>query len=269
MVPTAKPIPNPTAGNPACPWCWIPVSLRMCVAIVVILGAGSALRIGVPADRQRVQPVDQIITLTRDIQGKEPDKIRELIIERFGPAQRDIGSGRRIEQWEIYDGVLTFSLGNGPTFFDPKTKKSIRLLRTTNPVRSSLLRGYEMYTLPDPANHGTCFWLGNVKFAADLTYEFTDSGENRDHRSAQKENFFMLRPAGKVEVRYVAPIMPDTLLESVPEGAKIANLVFTSSDGKHEATFSITSSEQLRCLRFGADKPLSFRMDTGWKSFWR
>lgn len=79
----------------------------------------------------------------------------------------------------------------------------------------------------------------------------------------------MLHPAGTVEVRYVHPVAAETLLESVVEGTTIAHLVFTSKDSKHHATFSITSSERSRRLVFGADKPISFYMDSGWRNFWR
>jgi hypothetical protein len=210
--------------------------------------------------------------LSASIQGKSSDEVRAAIIERFGTAQRDIGSGYRIEQWDTSDGVLTFHPTMGPIFRNPKTEKYFRLLRTTNLAASNILRSYEMTTLPDPTNHGTRFWLGNVKFGTNATYQFTDSGQNLKQRAAQTENFFMLHPAGTVEVRYLAPTTPDTLLESVAEGTTIAHLVFSSSDHKHKATFSITCSEQARHLVFRADKadkPLSFYMDTSWKNFWR
>ena len=68
---------------------------------------------------------------------------------------------------------------------------------------------------------------------------------------------------------YRPPVTPDTLLESLAEGTTVADLVFTSADGKHQATFSITSSERSRSLDFSADKPLAFVLDTSWKSFWK
>ncbi len=207
--------------------------------------------------------------LSASIQGKRSDEVRAAIIERLGQPQRDIGSGYRIEQWDTSDGVLTFHPATGPTFADPKTKTHFRLLRTSNPAAANILESYEMTTLPVPANHGTRFWLGNVKFGPNSTYQFTDSGQHPKQRAAQAENFFMLHPTGTVEVRYVAPITADTLLESVAEDATIAHLVFTSADHKHQATFAITSSERARRLVFGADKPLSFYMDSGWRSFWR
>jgi hypothetical protein len=53
MVFTANPSADPTTVNPPRPRRWIPLSLRMFVAILVLLGAGSALWIGVPAYRQQ------------------------------------------------------------------------------------------------------------------------------------------------------------------------------------------------------------------------
>jgi hypothetical protein len=205
--------------------------------------------------------------LASKIQGKSPAEIRAVIIGSSGPPQRNVGSGLRIEQWDRSDGVLTFHPWTGPTFFDKKAQKFFRLLQTHNPAGSNILDGYEMMTLPDP--NGSCLWLGNVKFGPKSAYKFVDSRQFRDQRAAQTGNFFMLHPSGSVEVRYVAPVTRGTLLESVAEGATVAQLVFTSADHKHQATFSITSSERERRLVFGADKPLSFQMDTSWKNFWR
>jgi hypothetical protein len=132
--------------------------------------------------------------LSAAIQGKNPIDVRAAIIDQIGAPQRDIGSGLIIEQWDISNGVLTFHPVTGPTFFDPKTKKSFWLLRTTNPVRVNLLQSYEMSTQPDLSNHGTCYWLGNVKVRSDMTYQFEDSGQHRDQRGAQTENFFHASP---------------------------------------------------------------------------
>jgi hypothetical protein len=207
--------------------------------------------------------------LSSKIQGKQPAEIHAAIIKALGAPQRDIGSGLLIEQWGTPEGVLTFHPHAGPTFFEAKTKKNFHLLRTTNPVGSCLFVDYEMVTLPDPANHGSRYWLGNVDFSVDMTYKFTDSGQFFNQRSAQIDNFFMLYPNGKVIVRYIAPITPETLLESVAEGATIAHLILTSADGKHHMSFSITSSEQSRILTFGSNKPSSFCLDTSWRNFWK
>ena len=104
----------------------------------------------------------------------------------------------------------------------------------------------------------------------DLSFHpFTDSDQHRDHGSRQTENFFMLHPDGTVAVSYVGSTRADTLLESKAGDSPIAQLVFTSVDGNHTARFFITSSEQDRRLTFTADKPLSFCMRTGWKSYWQ
>ncbi len=136
-------------------------------------------------------------------------------------------------------------------------------LRTSNPAAAYILQSDEMITLPEPADHGTQYWLGNIKFARDSTYQFVDSGQFPKQRAAQTENFFILHPTGTVEVRYVAPITPDSLLESVAEGATIAHLVFTAVDLRRQATFSIASSERARNLVFTSDKLLTLYMDTG------
>jgi hypothetical protein len=234
-------------------------SLLLCLALPAI-----------KAQPANVSELPQAIQeLAARIQGKSPAEVHAAIIKRFGAAQRNVGSGIRIELWHLPEGELTFHPGVGPTFSNSTTKQRFWLLRTTNPVASNVLQSYEMLTLADPANHGSQFWLGNLEFGSNSTYRFIDSGQNLDHRAAQTENFFLRHPSGIVEVRYVGSNTPDTELESVAEGTTVAHLVFTSSDHKHTATFFITSSERERRLVFGADEPLSFHMATGWQSYWR
>src|SRR5438874_5189760 len=88
-----------------------------------------------------------IEALTGEIQGRERDGVRAVILRRFGPANRNVGSGFRIEQWDIDGGVLTFNPATGPFF--TKDAVSRQLLRTNNPVASCLFGSYEMTTLPD------------------------------------------------------------------------------------------------------------------------
>jgi len=203
------------------------------------------------------------------IQAKPPAEVRSAIVAHFGPPQRDIGSGMRIEQWDTSDGVLTFNPAHGPTFLDRKADKLFHLLKTTNPVRTNLLQSYEMTTLPEPGSGGSMYWLGDLEFGPDMTYRFADSGQSHDHRGGQGANFFMRHPVGRVAVRYVAPISPETLLEAVPDGATIAHLTFTAGDGKNQATFSIATSERSRRLEFRGANPLTFAMSTFWNSYWK
>jgi hypothetical protein len=209
--------------------------------------------------------------LASRIQGKKPDEIRTAIIERFGKAQRNVGSGFRIEQWDVPGGVLTFHPATGPSFSDGKTGKILRLLVTKNPVGPNILAGFEMTTIADPKNHGNRFWIGNVRLGEDSSYRYEKQGEFEfaNKHVSQADNFFVLHPEGTVEVRYVAPITADTLLESVPEGATVAHMIFTAADRGKQAAFAIQSSEQNRRLVFTSDKPLPFALETSWQSFWR
>src|SRR5579862_4096582 len=52
MADTALPIPDPTTDKPPHPRHWIPISLRMFVVILVLLGVCSGLWVGVPAYRR-------------------------------------------------------------------------------------------------------------------------------------------------------------------------------------------------------------------------
>jgi hypothetical protein len=212
---------------------------------------------------------EAIQALAVKIQGKAPAEVREEIIKRFGSNPRHIGSGIRIEAWQVPEGVLIFNPLVGPTFTDAKTKRQCWLIHTNNLAGTNIWQSYEMSTLPDASNHGNQFWLGNLDLRSDQTYRFSDSGQFPDQRSNQAENFFMRRPRGKVRVQYEMPASPDTPLESLEEGVVVARVIFTSSEDNETATFSIASSEQDRRLVFRADTPLSFSMATGWQSYWQ
>jgi hypothetical protein len=212
---------------------------------------------------------EAIQALAVKIQGKAPAEVRGEIIRRFGSNPRHIGSGIRIEAWQLPEGVLVFNPLVGPTFTDAKTKRQCWLIRTTNLAGTNIWQSYEMFTLPDASNHGNQFWLGNLDLSSDETYRFSDSDQFPDQRSNQAENFFMRRPRGKVHVQYEMPTSPDTPLESLEEGVVVARVIFTSSEDNETATFSIASSEQDRRLVFRADTPLSFSMAPGWQSYWQ
>jgi hypothetical protein len=210
-----------------------------------------------------------IQALAAAIQGKGSDEIRGEIIRRFGAIQRNVGSGIRIEVWHLPEGDLGFHPRVGPTFIDAKTRRHYWLIRTHNPVAVNIWQSYEMVTLPDRANHGSQYWLGNLEFGSDSAYRFVDGGQFLDQRTAQDRNFFLLNPQGTVQVQYTEMITADTLLESLPEDTTVASLIFTSADREQTATFFIASSLQGRRLAFAANKPLSFAMTTGWHSYWQ
>ena len=207
--------------------------------------------------------------LGASIQGKAPAEVRGEIIKRFGTNQRNIGSGVRIEAWQLPEGDLIFHPLDGPTFTDAKTKRKCWLIRTNNPAGANIWQSYEMFTLADASNHGNQYWLGALDLRPDGTYRFTDSDLFSDQRADQAENFFILNPRGKVQVLYEKSTTAETPLESLEEGVAVARLMFTSSKNNETATFSIASSEQDRRLTFAADNPLSFAMATGWQSYWR
>jgi hypothetical protein len=234
-------------------------ALLLCIALSVESAQPSNL----------LEPPQAIQELATRIQGKSPTEVRAAIIERFGAARRKFGSGVIIEEWDVSEGVLRFHPFVGPTFLDSKTNQHFWLLRTNNPAASNILQGYQMFTRAGPTNHGSQYWLGELEFGPRSTYRFIDRRQNLEHRATQTENFFMLYPTGTVEVHYVGSTTPDTRLELVGEGTTVAHLTFTSGDRKHAATFFVTSSARERRLVFGADKPLSFYMDTAWQNHWR
>jgi len=207
--------------------------------------------------------------LSASLQGKPRSEVRGTIVARLGEPQRNIGSGFLIEQWDMPSGVLTFHQATGPSFVDSKSRRIFRPLKTTNPVASNLLSRYDMLTSPDPKNHGNQFWLGTVEITAALTYRYVDSRQFPAQRAAQAENFFMLHPAGTVEISYRAPVTAETCLETIPDHATVATVTFISAERAHRAVFSVVSTEPSRQLTFVADGALTFRLAKSWDNFWQ
>lgn len=181
----------------------------------------------------------------------------------FGQPSRDIGSGLSIPQWDIADGVLTIHPLTGPTF-RKADGRVVWLMPTTNPVRDNLLQGFKMTTRPDPQNHGTRFWIGNVQITTHGAYRYTDSGSNLRDRGDQSGNFFVKHPEGRVDIIYPVGVDTHSRLEVLGE-RRIASLRFIPSDGSSAFECSVASSAQARRLSIiGA----SFEMEAGWLNFW-
>jgi hypothetical protein len=221
-------------------------------------GDASGISLRLPPQLQQVRSL---------LQGKSPEDVRKTIIDHFGPAQRDVGSGLRIEQWDVFDGVLTFNPAVGPQF-TPKGQRTIHLITTHNPVRTNLLGSYEMLSLPADTNR-TRFWLGNLRIKPNLTYSYKDSRQFPEKSAQQASNFFYRHPSGTVEIKYAQGVTDETLLETLPTDSVVAWLHFRAGDGDGEQTFTITTREPTRRLVFGAPEPLSFEMDKSWEEFWK
>jgi hypothetical protein len=96
---------------------------------------------------QGAHKTPNIESLTQEVQGKGPEEVRALIVRRFGPPAREVGSGLQIEQWDVDGGTLTFHPLQGPSF--NKSGVLTRLIRTTNPAALCLFGSYEMDTEPE------------------------------------------------------------------------------------------------------------------------
>ncbi|RBP45699.1 hypothetical protein DES53_10281 [Roseimicrobium gellanilyticum] len=207
--------------------------------------------------------------LAASTHGKKWAEVRSMMLEKFGEPSRVIGSGFRIEKWDLPEGTLTFHPMSGPSFLDTKSRKLYRLYQTETPAGESLLSSYEMTTLPDPKSYGNSFWLGNIKFGTGSEYQFTPQKQHL--RYLPQDNFFHQFPEGTVQVRYVESVKASTLLETVAEAATIAHLEFTSEDGRAKASYAIQCSERSRTLTWvsekrddGEVKPMPFKMVTRW-----
>jgi len=211
------------------------------------------------------QPIQQ---LAAKIQGREPQEIRSIIERQLGGPSRDEGSGLSIPQWDSGGGVLTFHPQRGVTF--ARRGQTFWLLKTRNPALANILGDYEMYSLPDKYNPG--YWLGNLKIRPDGSYLYTRSSASQSAdvpvRIRRIRHFFRLHARGKARILLAGPMKSTTLLEGVPARRKIADILFTSSQGPQK-TFLIVSEGSARTIDFGGARPLNFEMYKSWNSFWR
>jgi hypothetical protein len=205
-----------------------------------------------------------IESLTQEVQGKGPEDVRTLIVRRFGPPAREVGSGIQIEQWDVDGGILTFHPFQGPTF--QKGGVLTRLVRTTNPAALCLFGRYQMDTGPE-GQFSMFYYLGDVGLSADH-YRFTDSGSSLDHRSKQKNNFFMLHPDGLVEVKYASGVSAETRLEDLSDGSPVATVTFSAPNGRFSAAYRIVANRSSMSLAFQG-KVMPFQLRKGWVNYWR
>jgi hypothetical protein len=210
------------------------------------------------------QGTPSIESLTKELQEKGPEEVRALIVRRFGPPVRNVGSGLQIEQWDVDGGILTFHPPQGPTF--KKGGRLTRLIHTTNPAALCLFGSYEMVTQKE-GRPAMLYYLGDLSLSADH-YRFTDSRSNLDHRSMQKTNFFMLNPDGTVEVRYASGVRPETRLEDLPDGSPVATVTFVTPTRRSNKTYRIIANRTSMELAFQGEET-SFKLTRGWVNYWR
>jgi hypothetical protein len=197
--------------------------------------------------------------LAEEIKGKTDDEIETAIIKRFGPG-RDVGSGVRIELWDIDSGVLSHS--RGLVRFQAKGR-TVWLTQTVNKARPTLTaETFEMYTLPEPQMK---YWIGNLSLNPAFGFKFIDSDESLDHRANQTHNFFMKHPVGRYTIQFAAGCSADTVLERLPDATFLCTLTFFPADGTPQTSHDIIAYPSERRLAFSTKKrPLVFLMDKGW-----
>jgi hypothetical protein len=234
--------------------------LRTCA----LLSAGvlSVLPSSSAAQAQQASAIDALVP---EIQGKRPADVRALIIERLGPPARDVGSGLRIDEWDVDGGVLTFHPVIGPTF--DKGEVHRWLIHTNNPAALCLFGTYEMRTVPEEL-HGTTYWLGAVALSRNLRYRYTDGHQNLDQRAKQHDNFFMLHPIGRTRLAYARGVTPQTRLEDLPDGSLVATVTFVARRRRASKTYRIVASRTEMRLAFESEA-MPFQLDKAWVNYWR
>jgi hypothetical protein len=251
----------------------LPRSLAIGSVFACALLLGGCNQDGSAADESHVVPTNGRTRVIERVAGKLKEaktfeEARATIVEQFGTADRDIGSGVSIEQWDLDGGVLTLHLLSGPTF-SLIGGDTVWLVETCNPLEENLLGSYEMTTKPDENNRGTRYWIGNLDLRKDGTYAFRDSQSNLDRRDEQNHNFFMNHPRGHYEIVYSPGLGPDTLLETLETRATLAKVTCAADGSVADRQYFILSDPHMRRLSFSAAGEIEFEMDKGWTNYWQ
>lgn len=187
-------------------------------------------------------------------------------VDFLGKPARDIGSGYRIEQWDVDGGTLTFHQAVGPIFRSAKGQVTW-LIPTKNKVSLNILSGFEMYSREehDPNKNGGQYWLGNIKLNPSGQYKFQDSGQFKQYKKVFPTHFFAKHTTGSFQITYPKEVKPTDVLETISDKTEICKITFNSGD--KSKVFSIITSKPNRRLSFESDNQV-FRMSRGWTQYW-
>ncbi len=216
-----------------------------------------------------------IVKLRAEIRGKKPSEVASIIVQKFGPPNRDVGSGRALLQWDIGHDRLTLDANGGPPFFTSSDGASVRLIDTENTAGDNIISNFGMTTLPDPANHGTRFSLGSLSLKADGEYEYAADKFMSREQLRVAPNFFFDHPRGKYSVAYPVGVTAQSLLENLPDNSSVAVIRF-SADPAPGTTHSNAVMElklltaQNHLLNFTSETvvPLNYVLDSFWHNVW-
>ncbi len=233
-----------------------PSSLALMISLVAICATSLAMQ-----DSTLPEAVKQ---LASSLKGKGPAEAGKVIHKALGEPARMVGSGVRIEQWDVAGGSVTYNPIAGVSFV--AGGKSVSLIETHNRIDQNVIDSYEMTT---PPTRGTRYWMGNLELRKDGSYQFTDSHQNLDERKSSGPCFFVTHPTGRYELRISQNLEGSPLLENVPAGSEVCKLKFTPSDGGKSMTYTVTSDPVTRRLAFGGPNAVAFRMDRGWSNVWK
>ena len=196
------------------------------------------------------------------------------IVRRFGPPPRDVGSGLLIPEWDIDGGVLTMSLEaeNAPAVppsFVTADGRTFWLIQSHNLAGANLVAQFELTTVPD-SNHGSAFWVGDLKLNPDNTFEFTDSRANPAERHGFAGSFLTKYPKGSYEIYFLPGISAATTLENLSGDTWIAKIVLSSPDHKHELQTGVRSDSNHRLLYLTSleSGKLPFTAEKIWDHAW-
>jgi len=231
------------------------------IHLAITLALAVSLAITIDSSHPSRGNVVDVVALAREMHGLGLPAARDLIQRRFGPANRDVGSGERVEQWDVGGGVLQLNiLGVAFTSGDAST----RVNRTTNLAGECVIGSYEMFPL-------TGSYLGTVTISAGGSYHYEPSNSWDRDAPGQQGNFFMLHSDGIARIDYADGVGPDTRLEdiAIADGQRLARVVFTASDGSSTSPFNVIVTPSAMMLALKPDVSAPFTLTKCWVNYWR
>lgn len=200
----------------------------------------------------------QIRVLAREIEGLEDYQIYDLVRERYGEPHRTGGSGIWYTEWDIAGGTLQVVVGAGDVTFRypgawPRSAQSVSLFRTYPPAKRRVTLGMELYTIADTAMGR---WVGSVQVDLHQRYHFRPASGTYPSSPRQPPlAFFARNPTGTVRIEYADGLSPETTLEDLEDGTKVATITYIAEDDREELAFEYWFPTG---LRYVGKEPLPF-----------
>ncbi len=198
--------------------------------------------------------------------ARNPREAFGIIVKMYGKANRFLGSGISIAQWDIDGGYVYshpfFGVSYSKKDYDISDSDAVYFINTENKVEENIIGTYRMTSLKNRVKPAQ-YWYGYLELEEDGKYFFKDEIWEKE-QIKQRNNFFHNNPKGTYTIEYLNNIKADSLLEEMEEGTMLARIKFVSGNKSEILYFSIKG----RTIE--SNEETSFQLYKHWKkSFYR